>query len=58
MIIIEATKESECCCSCHHNIREQDEAGIYCECSVKRKRITTFRERKCRDETAIAENLR
>ena len=36
MIITEVTEESECCCSCRHNIRKQDEkqAGIYCECEI------------------------
>ncbi len=36
MQITDATKESECCCSCKHNIRKQDEkqAGIYCECEI------------------------
>lgn len=36
MIITEVTKESECCCSCRHNIRKQDEkqTGIYCECEI------------------------
>lgn len=36
MTITEVTEESECCCSCRHNIRKQDEkqAGIYCECEI------------------------
>ena len=35
MTITEATKESECCCSCCHNIRKQDEQDwIYCECEI------------------------
>ena len=36
MIITEVTKESECCCTCRHNIRKHDEkqAGIYCECEI------------------------
>lgn len=36
MIITEATKVSESCCSCRHNIRKHDEkqAGIYCECEI------------------------
>ena len=36
MTITEVTEESECCCSCRHNIRKQDEkhVGIYCECEI------------------------
>lgn len=36
MTITEAVKESECCCSCRHNLRKHDErqAGIYCECEI------------------------
>ena len=36
MTITKAVKESECCCSCRHNLRKHDErqAWIYCECEV------------------------
>ena len=34
MQIIDKTKEFECCCSCKHNIRKQDEKQVYCECEI------------------------
>lgn len=34
MTITDVTKEEQCCCSCKHNIRKKDEAGIYCKCEV------------------------
>lgn len=35
MILTDITKESECCCSCKHNIRKKDKnKNIYCECEI------------------------
>lgn len=36
MQITETTRGYECCCSCKHNIRKQDDkmAGINCECEI------------------------
>lgn len=34
MTITDVTKEEECCCTCKHNIREKEGAGIYCKCEI------------------------
>lgn len=34
MQITDVTKESECCCSCKHNIRKKKKGWTYCECEI------------------------
>jgi hypothetical protein len=35
MQIFDVTNDEECCCSCKHNIRKQDEDGyINCQCDI------------------------